>query len=104
MTTPNIKFNAYTFWAFDLISYDSSTIYDLKEWFKEVRIYESMFTSSMHADIIIQDPENMLVTLPIVGQETVNIWLQSELNSAEILKLSMKVYSVTDIKSVNESL
>ena len=104
MTTSNITFNAYKFWALDLTSYDSSTTYDLREWFKEVRIYESMFTSSMHVDIIIQDPENMLVTLPIVGQETVNIWLQAELNSAEILKLSMKVYSVTDIKTVNETI
>jgi hypothetical protein len=105
MTTSNIKFNNYKFLIFELVSYDFSTVYDLKEWFKEVRIYESMFASSIHVDVTIQDAENMLTSLPIIGQENVRIILASGANGNDIgIDLDLlKVYSVSDIKVVNET-
>jgi hypothetical protein len=99
-----VKFNAFNFISLMLVNYNGTVNYDLREWFKEVKIYESMFSSAIHIDLTLQDAENILVKLPIIGQETVYLSLETFFNDASPIILETMVYSITDVELVNETI
>ena len=102
----NTSFNEYRVDYLELSSYNERFKYDLKHQYIDINIYESMFTSSMHVDMKIEDVNNLLGRVPIVGQETLVLRLQTLSNDEEQdwLMLSCKLYSISNITQVNETL
>ena len=57
--------------------YNSEPI-DIKKLVLEVHLYESVKSSALQAEILIQDiGQNLISSMPIVGQERINIKISS---------------------------
>ena len=50
---------------------------DFQPFYTEIRIFESIFSPTLTADIVVRDPENLIEDMPIVGGETVHIKLRT---------------------------
>ena len=48
-------------------------IVDLSEFLVELNLYEDIFSSHIYGDILISDSRNLIDTLPIIGEEFLNI-------------------------------
>lgn len=54
-------------------NYDNSANLDITYLVREFNIYESIFSNTIRADVVIHDAVALTTRLPIVGEETINI-------------------------------
>ena len=61
-----------------LYNIDQTEDYDIKALVQEINLYESVFSSALQATLLIEDiGQNLISTLPIIGQERVEIKINS---------------------------
>ena len=61
-----------------LYNIDQTEDYDIKALVQEINLYESVFSSALQATLLIEDiGQNLISTLPIIGQERVEIKISS---------------------------
>ncbi len=51
----------------------TDVVIDLNEFLVELNIYEDLFSSHLYGDILISDSRNLIDTLPIIGEEFLNV-------------------------------
>ena len=75
-----------------LYSIDESQKIDIKPLVLEINIYESIFSSALQAEFAIQDiGENLISSLPIVGQERIELYISSD---KKYYRLNFSVYKI----------
>ena len=75
-----------------LYSIDGSQKIDIKPLVLEINIYESIFSSALQAEFAIQDiGENLISSLPIVGQERIELYISSD---KKYYRLNFSVYKI----------
>jgi hypothetical protein len=75
-----------------LYSIDESQKIDIKPLVLEINIYESIFSSALQAEFAIQDiGENLISSLPIVGQERIELYISSD---TKYYRLNFSVYKI----------
>jgi hypothetical protein len=75
-----------------LYSIDESQKIDIKPLVLEINIYESIFSSALQAEFAIQDiGENLISSLPIVGQERIELYISS---GKKYYRLNFSVYKI----------
>ena len=66
--------------------------YDIKALVQEVNLYESIFSSALQATLLIEDiGQNLISTLPIIGQERVEIKISS---GSKNYRLNFYIYRI----------
>lgn len=76
----------------NLFSHDGSQKIDIKPLVLEINIYESIFSSALQAELAIQDiGENIISSLPIVGQERVELYISS---GSKYYRMRFSVYKI----------
>ena len=66
--------------------------YDIKALVQEVNLYESIFASALQATLLIEDiGQNLISTLPIIGQERVEIKISS---GSKTYRLNFYIYRI----------
>lgn len=76
----------------NLYSLDGSQKIDIKPLVLEINIYESIFSSALQAELAIQDiGENLISTLPIVGQERIELYISSD---GFYYRLNFSIYKI----------
>lgn len=82
----------YSLLEVSLYSLDESQKIDIKPLVLEINIYESIVSSALQAELAIQDiGENLISSLPIVGQERVEIYVSSD---AKYYRLNFSIYQI----------
>lgn len=82
----------YSLLEVNLYSLDGSQKIDIKPLVLEINIYESIFSSALQAEFAIQDiGENLISSLPIVGQETVELYVSSD---GQYYRLKFSIYKI----------
>lgn len=78
--------------------------YDLKHFFTELNIYESIETPFIMGDVTIQDSIELIQTLPIVGGETLKIAFRIPgTSSSDLMDFKeMIVYKISDRKAIGQ--
>ena len=65
---------------------------DIKNLVLEINLYESIFSSTLQAEILLQDiGQNLISNLPIVGQERIQIKIATE---GKLYDLNYYVYKI----------
>ena len=75
-----------------LYNIDQTEDYDIKALVQEINIYESVFSSALQATLLIEDiGQNLISTLPIIGQERVEIKISS---GSKNYRLNFYIYRI----------
>ena len=74
---------------------------DITNLVMEVNVYEDIFSPVMSGNIVVVDAVGILNTLPIVGQEKVNIHISSQLWNT--IKFEFHTYSITERNAENKT-
>jgi len=75
-----------------LYNIDQTEDYDIKALVQEINLYESVFSSALQATLLIEDiGQNLISTLPIIGQERVEIKISS---GSKNYKLNFYIYRI----------
>jgi len=83
----------------NLYTLSESQKIDIKPLTQEIQLYENIFSSSLQAELVVQDiGENLIGTLPIVGQERIEIIISSD---GYFYKLNYLIYRI-DGRAMNE--
>ncbi len=89
----------YSLLEVSLFSLNESQKLDIKPLVVEINIYESILASALQAEILIQDiGQNLISSLPIVGQERVEILLATDRKQ---YRLNFSIYKI-DSRSMEE--
>ena len=75
-----------------LYNIDQTEDYDIKDLVQEINIYESVFSSALQATLLIEDiGQNLISTLPIIGQERVELKISS---GSKTYRLNFYLYRI----------
>ena len=75
-----------------LYNIDQTEDYDIKALVQEINLYESVFSSALQATLLIEDiGQNLISTLPIIGQERVEIKISS---GSKTYRLNFYLYRI----------
>ena len=75
-----------------LYNIDQTEDYDIKALVQEINLYESIFSSALQATLLIEDiGQNLISTLPIIGQERVEIKIRS---GSKTYRLNFYLYRI----------
>ena len=75
-----------------LYNIDQTEDYDIKALVQEINLYESVFSSALQATLLIEDiGQNLISTLPIIGQEKVEIKISS---GSKTYRLNFYIYRI----------
>tara|TARA_Y100000389_G_scaffold190786_1_gene216017 strand:+ start:4096 stop:5424 length:1329 start_codon:yes stop_codon:yes gene_type:complete len=89
----------YSLLEVSLFSLNESQKLDIKPLVVEINIYESIIASALQSEILIQDiGQNLISSLPIVGQERVEILLATDRKQ---YRLNFSIYKI-DSRSMEE--
>ena len=105
LTSPNRKNKGYV---------------DLKNAWSDLNIYEDVFASCLTGNITITDGMGLMESVPIIGEETINIHLKTSGIKREreeqttgpfkgslsegIINLKLRVYKISDVVKMNEGM
>lgn len=89
------------FQTLKLIS-SNGVVVDLNDYLVEFNLYEDIFKNFLHGQIMINDSNNILTRLPIIGDEILIVRFGTPTLEAYIQKY-FHVYSVTDQKTVGDN-
>jgi len=77
---------------------------DLKSFFKELNIYESIYSPVMTGSILIGDNRNLIKYLTITGDEHISIKLRTPgLKSETYIAKTFRIYSISDRRILDQS-
>ena len=75
-----------------LYNIDQTEDYDIKALVQEINLYESVFSSALQATLLIEDiGQNLISTLPIIGQERVELKISS---GSKTYRLNFYLYRI----------
>lgn len=89
------------FQTLKLIS-SNGIVVDLNDYLVEFNLYEDIFKNFMNGQIVINDSNNILSRLPIIGDEVLIVSFGTPTLESYIQKY-FNVYSITNQKSVNDN-
>lgn len=80
-------------------------IVDLNDFLIELNVYEDIFSSHMYGDIALSDSRNLIDTLPIVGEEYLNIefFTPTFEENKQTIKKTFRVYKLSNRKVVRDN-
>jgi len=87
-----LKAGDYKLEKFVMYSLLNDTYVDLNNLFKNIEIYEDIFSPYISARLYIEDANNFPERFPIVGQEKVEISFKTDITSIEPIALVFRVY------------
>lgn len=89
----------------ELVLFSSSGLYvDLRSFFREISIYESIFSPVMSGSILIGDNRNLIKYLVITGDEHLSVKIRTPgLKSEMNIQKTFRVYSVSDRTIIDQS-
>lgn len=78
---------------------------DLKEFLVELNVYEDIFSNTMYGDVVLSDSRNIIDSLPIIGEETLDVTFYTpSFNEAnQIVKNRFRVFRLTNRKVVRDN-
>ena len=94
----NVKAGDYKLEKVILYSLLNGSNINLRNLFKTIEIYEDIYSPYLTAKLIIEDASNFPESLPIVGQETVEIEFKSDINAMSTVRLMFRVYKLDNHK------
>lgn len=88
----------------NLISADG-TVVELKEFLVELNLYEDIFSNTLYGDIVLSDSRNLIDTLPIIGEEYLNVFFYtpSFLEQKQFIKKTFRVFRLSNRKIVRDN-
>jgi len=94
MTTPIQGQGDFNLFALELLTKDS--IFDLREVFVEINLFEDLFAPSLSGDVTVDDARNLTYYGPILGGEILNIGINTPTlqNESEGIQTELEVYSM----------
>jgi hypothetical protein len=95
-STIPVKLADFELATLDIIGHNGDVI-DLTGIYTKIIVMEDMFTQSVNVDLFISDTSDMISTLPIIGQERVELKFKSPAASRYIY-LQLWVYRVSNLK------
>lgn len=79
-------------------------VIDLTDYLVEFGLYEDLFNSTLSAYVVISDSRNLVATLPIIGDEYVQIsFITPELPEDNRIKRAFKIFSISNRKIVRDT-
>lgn len=89
----------------ELVLFSGSGLYvDLRNFFKEISIYESIYSPVMSGSILIGDNRNLIKYLVMTGDEHISIKLKTPgLKSELSIQKTFRIYSISDRKIIDQS-
>ena len=80
-------------------------IVDLSEFLVELNLYEDIFSSHIYGDILISDSRNLIDTLPIIGEEFLNIefFTPTFEEQNQIIKKTFRVFKLSGRQVVRDN-
>ena len=75
---------------------------DLKLLYSNISIYEDIYSNCLTGSVTLVDASHLLTSLPIIGEETVEIGFRS-LNTQIGIVLRLRVTGISEITTVNEN-
>ena len=84
---------------------NTGVIADLKEFLVELNIYEDIFSDTLYGDVLISDSRNMIDFLPIIGEEYINIHVQTPTfeQSGDFIKKTFRIYRLSNRSVVRDN-
>lgn len=81
----------------------TDVVIDLNEFLVELNIYEDLFSSHLYGDMLISDSRNLIDTLPIIGEEFLNVeFFTPGFNDFKIKK-TFRVFRLSNRKIVRDN-
>ena len=74
-------------------------VLDLKNFIKEIEIYEDMFSSAIQGRLTISDSRNLVASLPIVGNEVLSLHIKNSIMSGDYLESIKRSFYLYGIKN-----
>lgn len=89
----------------ELVLFSSTGLYvDLKNFFRELSIYESIFSPVMTGSILIGDNRNLIKYLTITGDEHLTVKVKTPgLKSELTITKTFRIYSISERKIIDQS-
>jgi murein DD-endopeptidase MepM/ murein hydrolase activator NlpD len=74
-------------------------VLDIKNFIVELNIYEDIFSNALQGVLIVVDSKELLSGLPLVGDELLNLWIQTPSFGDEYGESIKKTFSIYSIKN-----
>ena len=74
-------------------------VLDIKNFIVELNIYEDIFSNALQGVLIVVDSKELLSGLPLVGDELLNLWVQTPSFGDEYGESIKKTFSIYSIKN-----
>lgn len=74
-------------------------VLDIKNFIVELNIYEDIFSNALQGVLIVVDSKELLSGLPLVGDELLNLWIQTPTFGDEYGESIKKTFSIYSIKN-----
>jgi len=81
----------------------NDVVIDLNEFLVELNIYEDLFSSHLYGDILISDSRNLIDTLPIIGEEFLNLEFFTPGFDNFKIKKTFRVFRLSNRKIVRDN-
>lgn len=83
----------------------TNIIVDLNEFLIELNLYEDIFSSHLYGDIFLSDSRNLIDTLPIIGEEYLNVefFTPTFEEKKQIIKKTFRVFKLSQRKVVRDN-
>ena len=80
-------------------------VIDLRDFLIELNIYEDIFQSVVYGDISLSDSRNIIQSLPIIGEEYLNVSFRTPSFEAngDIIKKSFRIFRLSSRKIVRDN-
>ena len=80
-------------------------VIDLRDFLIELNIYEDIFASSLYGDISLSDSRNIIESLPIIGEEYLNVSFKTPSfeASGDVIQKSFRVFRLSNRKIVRDN-
>ncbi len=81
---------------------NNNSIWDLTDFLVELNIYEDMFSSHMHGNMVLSDSRNLIENVPLIGEEYLVVKVQTPTFDSFITK-TFRIYKISDRNIVRDN-
>lgn len=74
-------------------------VLDIRNFIKEIEIYEDIFSNTIQGRVTISDSKNLVASLPIVGNEILNLHIKNSIMSEDVLESIKRSFYIYGIKN-----
>lgn len=73
----------------------NNIVLDIKDYLVEFNLFEDMFANTMNGSLILSDSRNLILELPIIGEELLLVKFRTP-GMDQVIEKMFRIYSVTD--------